>query len=225
MNDFIRGNRFGTTQMTPEQLIQMYQNRSMGTTLNTPPPIPVQSVPITPTDPAQGRETIVIPPPPGAGGPTDPNAPPFRLDRGAVPPPEPAQVVPPITPGAAYAKPKAFPTGDAPPVPFNPVREPGPAGVSLNSTPVAPGWAGSVGLPSTPQEAAIWEKATKNADLMSGLETAVKGLKPKPAGDSGANTITPMSVQPNAPSQVSGELMAQLLQHARRPRGLTLTGQ
>jgi hypothetical protein len=213
--------------MTPEQFRAQFI-KSRGLTINDSPipQVPVQSVPIAPTDPAQGRETIVIPPPPGAGGPTDPNAPPFRLDRGAVLPPEgPAQVVPPITPGAAYAKPSAFPTGAAPAVPFNPIRDPGPAGVSLNSTPVAPGWAGTVGLPASPEESKGFDKGQKYNEVLTGLEQIAKGAKPKASGDSGANTITPMSVQPNAPSQVSGELMAQLLQHARRPRGLTLTGQ
>jgi hypothetical protein len=213
--------------MTPDEFRNAFI-KSRGLTINDSPipQIPVQSVPITPTDPVR---TDIIPSP---GGPATipgvhrlyPAGPPPVVPP-ELPPEGPAQVVPPITPGAAYARPKAFPTGDAAPVPFNPVREPGPAGVSLNSTPVAPGWAGTVGLPGSPEEAKGFDKGQKYNEALAGLETIAKGLKPKPAGDSGANTITPMSVQPNAPSQVSGELMAQLLQHARRPRGLTLTGQ
>lgn len=216
--------------MTPDEFRNAFI-KSRGLTINDSPipQIPVQTVPIQPdgVPPSPG-----LPPPQrtdiynSPGGPATPGTPVFRLDRGAVIPPEtPAQVVPPINPSAAYAKPSAFPTGDAPAVPFNPIREPGPAGVSLNSTPVAPGWAGTVGLPGTPEEAKGFDKGQKYNEALTGLGEIAKGLKPKPAADSGANTITPMSSQPNAPSQVSGELMAQLLQHARRPRGLTLTGQ
>jgi hypothetical protein len=143
-----------------------------------------------------------------------------------LPPEPPAQVVPPVNPSAPYAKPpKEFPTEAAPAVPFNPVRDPGPTGVSLNSNPVAPGWAGTVGLPGTPteKEAAAFNQGQNMSELVKGLETMKKGIQNKSTATD-LNTLTPMSAQPNVPSQVSGELMAQILQNARRPRGLTLTG-
>jgi len=127
----------------------------------------------------------------------------------------------------ARVPPSAFPVGGVAPVPNTaPVIEQGAGGgVSLNSNPVAPGWAGTVGIPTSPEESKWWEKGAKNAEMMAGLEAMAKGARPKPAGDSGANTISPMSsLQPNAPGQLSSDLMQSILQNRRRKYGVSLAG-
>jgi hypothetical protein len=221
---------------TPDELRNAFiKSRGLNLTSNPvvapppiaiPPPTPVQTIPITPT-------------------PTDPTAEPIRM-----PPPEAVQAwrnganrdiaagdtnLPPavVSPDAAVVAapparvPSAFPVGGADPiVATKPVVEQGAGGgISLNSTPVSPGWAGTVGIPTSPEESKWWEKGAKNAEMMAGLEAMAKGAKPKPAGDSGANTITPMSsLQPNAPGQLSSDLMQSIIQNRRRKYGISLAG-
>jgi hypothetical protein len=94
--------------------------------------------------------------------------------------------------------------------------------MTLNSTPAAPGWAGTVGLPPPPKDPDSFIQGQDYQKLMSGLGDVAKGLKPKPVADTGATTITPMTSQPNAPNAMAAQLMAALLQG--KNRGLTLTG-
>jgi len=79
-------------------------------------------------------------------------------------------------------------------------------------------------LPTTPEEASAFAKGEKFNKITAGLEEMAKGLKPKAAADTGMNTITPMSSQPNQPSNLSAELMGQILQGRRRKYGISLTG-
>jgi len=128
----------------------------------------------------------------------------------------------PAMPLATPRPPARFPTQDVPPVANVPAPT-GPAGITLNSAPVAQGWAGTVGLPATPEEAKAFASGQDWAKITSIGDDVAKALRPKAAPDNGAATISPMSVQPNQPSQLSGELMAALLK-SKQPRGLTLTG-
>ena len=225
--------------MTPEELRAAFiKSRGLNLTstpvppVAIPPPTPVQTQPIIPT--AQSStlpppaSTVIVPSP--GGGPTDPNAEPVRINPHGAPAIAPPVVQPPPVQPVAAAPParvpSAFPVGGtAPIVATNPVIEQGPGGgVSLNTNPVAPGWAGTVGLPASKAESEGFMKGQKYNDLIAGLEGISKGLNPKKSGDTGANTITPMSVQPNQPSNLSAELMGQILQGRRRKYGISLAG-
>jgi hypothetical protein len=128
------------------------------------------------------------------------------------------------------AQPGPFPT-EAAAVPYTQpaVQAGGPSGITMNSTPAAPGWAGTVGLGGqTPQEKAAFTQGNDYAKTVAGLEEISKGLRPKvsDAAAAAAATITPMSsgAQPNIPSSLAHDLMMQVLQGRRKPQGLTLTG-
>jgi hypothetical protein len=128
------------------------------------------------------------------------------------------------------AQPGPFPT-EAAPVPYTQpaVQAGGPSGVSMNSNPVAQGWAGTVGLGGqTPAEKAAFTQGNDYAKTMAGLEEISKGMKPKvgDAAQAAAATIAPMSAaaQPNVPSALAHDLMMQIMQGRRKPQGLTLTG-
>ena len=160
------------------------------------------------------------------GGPaTDPSAPPFRLDPSGVPPFRPVTGVAPPTPAALAP----FPTdgASAPAVPYTkPNVDVGPQGVTMTSTPPAPGWAGTVGLPATAEEAIKQDINKRNInDVFAGLGEVAKGIQNKPseAAQAAAAQLTPMSVAPNTGSQLAGELMSQILR-GKQARGLTLTG-
>jgi len=212
--------------LTPDQLRSLMLRRSLGTTLTSQPVIPLSPPPAIPPP----VRTDIIPSP---GGPaTDPTAPPVRMPsaeaveawrRGVQPPvvqqpPEPPVAVPP----AKIAP--AFPAGGtAPIVATNPVVQQGPGGVTLNSTPIAPGWAGTVGLPSTPEEAKAFDKGSDYQKLMSGLDEVAKGLKPKAAPITIPDLLKG-APEPNQASQAAATLMTALLQGKRRNQGLTLTG-
>jgi hypothetical protein len=206
---------FGPSSMDPEQL-RMSLIRSklqpvapMGTTINAQPivPTPVQTVPI-----GGGVPTNVVASP---GGPaTDPNAAPYRLDRGAVSPPMPT-VAPP---------PPALPSQWPPPASAPPMALPqaSPSGLTLNSTP-AQGWGGTVGLPApddTPSKS--FDKGVDWNKMTSGLEDVAKGLKPK-STDSKATEIIPSQSQMPQTNPLAYQLMSQLMANSRM-KGLTLTG-
>lgn len=222
MNDVTRiGGYSGQLNMEQiEKLRALAAARLAGTTLNSAPvPVPPPVVAPVPVE-----EPIRMPSPEAVrawrtGANQD-------IASGVTANPNAAAATAPPMPRTAVARPPAaFPTeGAAPIVATRPAVEQGPAGISLASNPMALGWAGTVGLPGTPEESKAFDKGQKYNELIAGLGEISKGFKPKPAGDTGANTITPMSSQPNAPSQLSAELMNTILQSKKRPRGLTLTG-
>lgn len=204
--------------MTPDEFRAAFI-KSRGLNLNSAPipvaaPTPVQTIPITPTD--------VIPGAPA----TDPTAPPFRMpEQSAVDKWRAGVDTDPMThssPATPRIKPGAFPTSDVAPV-ANVSAPTGPGGITLNSAPIAPGWAGTVGLPNTPEAAKSFTAGQNYSDLLGGLGEMAKGAKPKPAATD-LNTITPMSQQPNAGIGGAQELLAQLLQNRRRNYGISLTG-
>jgi hypothetical protein len=68
--------------------------------------------------------------------------------------------------------------------------------------------------------------ALSNKDVQKMFDSIgdfVKKPKISPEQAAAAATINPSSLQPNAPSQMAGQLMAALLQ-GKRNQGLTLTG-
>lgn len=196
--------------MTPEEFrIAFMKSRGLSLDGTPIPQIPVQTVPITPTD-----EPIRMPNPEAvaawrAGANQD-------IANGVVGTPSvpPMPAVPPVKP------PAVFPPDAAPAVPYT---QPAVAqtGTTLTSTPMDPnaGWAGSIGMPGTPAEA--YKLGGDREKLLSGLDEIAKGMKGKAPVDPGASIITPMTSQPNQPNQLAYQLMAGL----RRNRGLTLTGQ
>jgi hypothetical protein len=127
---------------------------------------------------------------------------------------------PPVRPPAAFP-------AQAEPVPYSkPAIEQ--QGTTLTSGgPQAPGWAGTVGLPTTPAEAKAFEKGGNYEKLLGGLEEINKGIKNKPndAAAAAAATINPSSLQPNQANQLAAQLMNTMLMSKQRQRGLTLTGQ
>ena len=143
------------------------------------------------------------------------------ISAGVVPDPSAAPAAVPPMPRSVPRPPPAFPTQDVPPV-ANVAAPTGPGGITLTSAPVAPGWAGTVGLPATPEEVKAFEKGGNYEKLMGGLDEVAKGLKPKQAADPNASVISPMTSQPNMPNQMAGELMAALMNSKKR--GLTLAG-
>jgi hypothetical protein len=187
---------------------------------------------------------VVAPPPPPVPQPVINPDEPYRMvppeayeawrrgadrDRGlgltANPVAAPAAPLPaPPTPAAA------FPGAGAPPVAYSPKpvveAAPGTAqGISLNTAPVAPGWAGSVGM-SAP-EAVAYQRGGNEAKSMAGLEDIVKGFKGQEAKSSDLNTITPISGyggNTGGGGQMSAQLLAQMLENARKNYGMTLTG-
>lgn len=199
--------------MTPDEFRNAFiKSRGLNLTstpVPIPPPTPVQTVPITPTE-----EPVRMP-----------SAEAVEAWRNSTPVVQPPPVQPALAAPPARV-PSAFPTGGtAPIVATRPVIEQAPGGgVSLNTNPIAPGWAGTVGLPASPEESKGFDKGQKYNEALAGLGEIAKGLKPKPAADTGANTITPMSVQPNQPSNLSAELMGQILQGRRRKYGISLAG-
>jgi hypothetical protein len=137
-------------------------------------------------------------------------------------------VVPnPAAPPPPMAQPGPFPT-QAAAVPYTQpaVQEGGPSGITMNSTPAAPGWAGTVGMDAPAKS--NFAPGGNFDKTMAGLDEIAKGLKPKvsDAAQAAAATITPMSVgaQPNVPSALAHDLMMQIMQGRRKPQGLTLTG-
>jgi len=154
---------------------------------------------------------------------------PFRLDpaatdkwRTGVNQDVQAGVVP--TPTAALP-----PTQPVAPLPINagaiPYTNPnvnaGPGGVTLASNPVAPGWAGTVGLPASPEEAKGFDKGSKYSEILSNLDDVAKGLKPKVTAPAIPNLVA-QAPEPNQPNAMAYQLMAALMQG--KNRGLTLTG-
>lgn len=230
-------NRFGGTnvQLNMEQIEKMRaaaaaNAAARGITLNNAPvPIPAAAPVVVPPAPVapEVRTDIIRSP----GGPaTNPTDPPVRLYPHGTPPvvapeqlPTPPAAVP-AMPLATPRPPARFPTEDVPPVANVPAPT-GPGGITLNSAPVAPGWAGTVGLP--PSEASkAFDEGKDYQKMLAGIGEVAKGLKPKSndAALAAATTISPMSVQANQPNQLSAELMNTILQSKRKPRGLTLTG-
>ena len=189
--------------------------KPMGLSLASPPPITPGALAIPPV------RTDMYPSP---GGPaTDPTAPPFRLDPSAAPPPGLQGTLPPglaskdvLPPGLAnrgLTPPSPFPVNGAPAVPNTiPNVNAGPGGLTLNSTPAAPGWAGTVGVPSPGAAPAANPEMDKTLDALGEM---AKGINPKPIADPMATTITPMTAQPNQPNSLSFDLMAQLLNRRR----------
>ena len=176
-----------------------------GMTLNTPPvPMP-------------------MPRPPEAEAP-------FRLYGSTFGPRGPSPMTPqgqsveagPIGTGPApYDRPAAFPAGGVAPVP-NVAAPQGPGGISLNSTPTAPGWAGTVGIPAPPVDAKSFQAGSDMQKALGGLEEVAKGLKGKESKSSDLNTITPMSSAPlgGGGNQMGAELLGQLLAAHRRNYGV-----
>ena len=146
-------------------------------------------------------------------------------------PPAPPPVVAPVA-----ALPTAAPLVAAPPVVAPPAWEPDPkqaivappVGLTLTSAPGSPqpaqNWAGSIGLPGSPEEAKAFDKGQKYNELMAGLEDIKKGLQPKVDSKVAAEqaTITPMGLQPNMANKAASDLMTQLLASKRQRRGLSL---
>jgi len=216
--------------MTPEEFaakIRAARGITLTGTPITPIPDPATrsfAVPpvIPPAAPDESIRTDVIRAP---GGPaTDPAAPPVNLYPHGRPP-----LVPPVdispaavtapSPSVARAAPppaRVFPVEGTDPVPT------APPGVSLTSTPAqnpALGWAGTVGLPGTPEEAKAFDKGGDYQKMLAGMDDIAKGMRPKAPV---ANPFPVMTAeQPNNPNQMAGQLMAALMQNKR---GLTLTG-
>jgi hypothetical protein len=234
--------------MTADQLRQMLLKRSLnptdpsaviapGTTMGTSltsvptgvtPPIGRSVVP--PVVPASASvPTVVVQPPVGAGGPTDPNAAPVRLDRSAVPPSDPA-AVPPMPVTAPVVPPAAFPTAAAPAVPYAPDPTISQTGTTLTANPVQDpnaGWGASIGVGNTPEEKKAFDKGSDYQKLMSGLDEIAKGVKPKSNAPSDAATITGGAPQAHVSSEMAAQLMQAMMQGQQQrklPRGLTLTG-
>jgi hypothetical protein len=120
----------------------------------------------------------------------------------------------------------AFPA-QAEPVPYSkPAIEQ--AGTTLTSGgPQAPGWAGSVGLPSSAEESKGFDKGQKWGEIAAAAGDAMKALQNKPsdAASAAAATINPSSLQPNSANQLAAQLMSTMMMSKQRQRGLTLTGQ
>lgn len=215
--------------MTPEELRAAFiKSRGLNLT-STPVDAPIVPTPI----PVQRG---IVPPPvrtdilPSPGGPaTDPTAPPHRLPpaeaveawrRGTPLPTIPPEVEPSVAAPPARVPP-AFPAGGtAPVIATNPVVEQSPTGVTLNTTPVAPGWAGTVGLPSTPEEAKVFDKGSDYQKMLSSLDDVAKGLKPK-APVAAIPNLVAGAPEPNQSNQLAAQLMAAMM---NKNRGLTLTG-
>ena len=160
---------------------------------------------------------------PSSGGPADdPSAPPFRLGGKPVLPD--GTTAPVVTPASdvPFTQPvvkKPFPTEDASAVPYAaPVVNAGPGGVTLNSTPSAPGWAGTVGIPAPSSD---YQKGQTDEKLMSGLEEMAKGMKPKV---NAPPPLAPPNLEAGQSNQLAYQLMAALMS-GKKNRGLTLTGQ
>lgn len=194
-----------------------------GLNLTSLPQVPIQGpIPLPMPRPIGAEVPTVVYNSPG-GPATDPNAPPFRLDRGAPPPVE-APLSPPamVAPTRALASSPSFPTGETSAVPYTkPVVQAGAQGVTLNSNPAA-GWEGSVGAEAPAKVAEAAPKPDYDK-LMAGVEDIAKGFK-KSAADPSANQIIPSNMQPNSGSGAAAELMAALLGAKKRPMGVTLTG-
>ena len=204
--------------MTPEEFRRQFM-LSRGMTLDTSPipQIPVQAERIVPTEaPPPAPPPVIRTNPDGTIAGNITSNPTDNPDQWKIPP-APASVPPP-----AYAKPPAFPPAEVAPIPNVPPAT-GPAGITLNSAPVAPGWAGTVGLPA-PDQVQAFGQGQNYEKAMAGLDEIAKGFKGPKTQQTDLTTITPMSSQPNQPGQLSAELMNTLLQAKRRPRGLTLTG-
>ena len=198
-------------------------------------PFGVSLAGLPPQSPMQGPVPMPLPRPPGAppiatdvysspGGPaTDPNAAPFRLDRG-LPPRDP--YTPSAMPAPAPLTATSFPEAGGPGVPYTrPAVNAGPQGVTLASAP-APGFAGTVGAEAPPADV---KPAMPKADpdkVFAGLEEINKGIQNKvsPQEAAAAAQIIPMTAQPNSGGQLSSDLMSQLLRGKQSMRGLTLTG-
>lgn len=223
--------------MTPEEFrLRFIQNRGLNINSTPLPPPPVDA-PIVPTQVPVTRGGADLAPPirtdilPSPGGPaTDPTAPPHRLPpaeaveawrRGVPLPDVPPAAEPPVAAPPARVPP-AFPAGGvAPVIATNPVVDQAPGGgVTLNSTPVAPGWAGTVGIPATPEEAKAFDKGSDYQKLMSGLDEVAKGMKPK-APVAAIPNLVAGAPEPNQSNQLAAQLMAAML---NKNRGLTLTG-
>jgi hypothetical protein len=100
-------------------------------------------------------------------------------------------------------------------------------GTTLTSGgPQAPGWTGSVGLPTSAEESKGFDKGQKWGEIASAAGDAIKAIQNKPsdAASAAAATINPTSIQPNQSNQLAAELMNTMLMSKQRQRGLTLTG-
>lgn len=222
--------------MTPEEFrLQYMKNRGVSLTGNPIPQVPTPvpnplpaNAPIVPTPiQTQPIRTDVLPSP--GGGPTDPTAPPVRMPsaaavdawrQGVQPPVVQSPPAPPVA-APPVRVPPAYPTGGADPIiATNPAVQQGPGGITLNSAPVAQGWAGTVGLPGTPEEAKAFDKGQRFNETMAGLEDVAKGLKPK-AQQVAIPNLLAGAPEPNQANQMAGQLMAAMM---NKNRGLTLTG-
>ena len=118
----------------------------------------------------------------------------------------------------------------------NPTISQGSNGVTLNETPAAPGWAGSVGMgPVSPEEKAGFMKGQNWEKLMSAGDDIQKAIKGK-QGDAtaaAAATINPTSTGSSTSQELaqkaglSQSLMSDIMQRIamnaqRRPMGLSL---
>ena len=198
--------------MTPEELRAAFlKSRGLNLDSSPVPQIPVQTVPITPTEPAAAP--IRMPPPEAVQAwRTGVNQ---DIAKGVAGTPQ----VPPMPPTPPPVKPPAaFPT-EAPAVPYsNPAVAQ--TGTTLTSTPIDPnaGWAASIGQ-SNPDAAKAFDKGTDWGKALGSLDEIAKGLKPKAPA---ANPFPVMQAeQLNQPNQMAYQLMAAMM---NKPRGLTLTG-
>ena len=198
--------------MTPDEFRNAFiKSRGLNLTSNPipiPPPTPVQTVPITPTDPTQ---------PPVRTNPDGSlvgNMTSNKIDNPTAWNPA---SVPPMPLAAAPPPPAPFPTQGAPAVPYSrPAVEQAPGGgLSLASNPVQD-WRGSVGVGDGAAPAADTNKTLEGG--LSAIADIVKASAQKPKQDSQMNALTPMSVQPNTNSPLAADLLTSLMKRNRNLR-------
>jgi hypothetical protein len=212
--------------MTPEEFRQQFM-KLRGLSIDSTPIVPtsVSTVPVQPTNEVR---TVIVPSP--GGGPTDPNALPHRLNPYGPPKAPPSDIpdtpavrsavaAPAVLPAVPAKPPAPFPTTPVDPVPNVP-QATGPAGITLNSAPIAPGWAGTVGIPASPEAAQAYDAGKNNEKIMGGLDEIAKGLHPKAQQVQVPNLLAG-APEPNQANQMAAQLMAAMV---NRNRGLTLTG-
>jgi hypothetical protein len=75
-------------------------------------------------------------------------------------------------------------------------------------------------LPSTPEEAKVFDKGSDYQKMLSSLDDVAKGLKPK-APVAAIPNLVAGAPEPNQSNQLAAQLMAAMM---NKNRGLTLTG-
>lgn len=183
------------------------------------PPVPGLTLGSNPNIQGNVDFQQALAPPPPAAPPPPVNAEPYRM-QGNPADYQAWRTSAPI-PTAAPQRPAPFPAGGTAPVP-NVAAPTGPGGITLNSAPTAPGWAGTVGLPATPEASSAFDRGADWQKMLGLAGDVAKGIKGKAPTATDMNTITPMSPSPvgGGGGQMGAELLAQLLSARRRNYGV-----